>query len=122
MTFLLLVAGIFILGTCLAFFVSPSLVEELIVWLGEQRNLYYVVALRFALGLLFVIGAPQTDFPLAIRGLGCLLILAAVLLAVLPADRIKSITAYCLERPVWIVRLWVSVPMALGMLVIYSVL
>ena len=122
MTFLVLLAGIFILGTCLAFFVSPSLVEELIVWLGEQRNLYLVVALRFILGLIFVIGAPQTDFPLVIRGLGCLLILAAVLLAVLPAERIKAITAYCLDRPVWIVRLWVSGPMALGMFVIYSVL
>ena len=52
MTLMVLLVGIFILGTCLAFFVSPSLVEELIVWLGRQRNLYGVVALRFALFML----------------------------------------------------------------------
>ena len=122
MTFLMLLAGIFILGTCLAFFVSPSLVEELIVWLGRQRNLYYVVALRLLLGIVLVVGAPQSDYPLAIRALGCLLIAAAVLLAVLPAEQVKRISAHFLQRPAWIIRLWVMLPMVLGAFIIYSVL
>jgi hypothetical protein len=122
MTFLILLAGIFILGTCLAFFVSPSLVDELILWLGKQRNLRYVVVLRLTLGVLFLLGAPQTDYPQAIRALGVLFIAAAVLLAALPAEKIKGITEHFLNRSVWVVRSWVTVPMVLGLFIIYSVL
>jgi hypothetical protein len=122
MTVLMLLAGIFILGTCLAFFVSPSLVDELSLWLGKQRNLHYVVVLRLLLGVLFLIGASQTDYPQAIRALGVLFIAAAVLLFALPAEKIKSITEYYLNRPVWVVRSWIAVPMMLGLFIIYSVL
>ena len=122
MTLLVLLVGIFILGTCLAFFVSPSLVEELIVWLGRQRNLYAVVALRLIFGLLLVVGAPQTHYPSVIAALGYLFIAAAVLLAVLPAAKIRSITEYFLDRSHWVVRAWVLLPMALGIFIICSVL
>ena len=122
MTLLVLLVGIFILGTCLAFFVSPSLVEELIVWLGRQRNLYGVVALRLLFGLLLVAGASQTHYPVAIEVLGYLFIAAGVLLAVLPPARVRSITEYFLNRSHAVVRSWVLLPMVLGIFIVLSVL
>lgn len=122
MTFLILLVGIFIVGTCLAFFMFPGLVDELIDWLGRQRNLYIVVAIRLLVGIVLLAGAADTRFPTAIAVLGGLFVAAAVLLAVLPAERIKRITEVCLHRSVLVIRCWVLVPMALGVFIIAAVL
>ena len=122
MTFLILLVGIFIVGTCLAFFVSPLLVDELILWLGKKRNLNYVVAIRLYVGIVLLVGAAQTAFPTAIVSLGALFVAAALLLLVFPADRIKAITELFLERSALVVRLWVMLPLLLGAFIIYSVI
>jgi len=122
MTFVILLVGIFIVGTCLAFMMFPGLVDDLIDWLGRQRNLYLVVLLRLAFGIVLLLGAADTRFPTAIWWLGALFIAAGILLAVLPADRIKRISEVFLRRSVAVIRCWVLLPLALGVFIIASVL
>lgn len=122
MAFLVLLVGIFILGTCLAFMFSPSLVEELITWLGVKRHLHYVAAIRLVAGAILLMGAQQTAYPQAITAIGILLIVAALVIVLFPAEKIKKITEYFLGRPTAIIRLWIMGPMLLGMFVVYSVI
>ena len=122
MAFLVLLVGIFILGTCLAFMFSPALVDELITWLGDKRHLNYVAAIRLCAGAILLVGAPQTAYPQAIGAIGILLILAALVIVLFPAEKIKKITEYFLERPTAIIRLWILGPMLLGAFVIFSVI
>ena len=122
MTFLILLVGIFIISTCMAFFVFPSLVDELITWLGKQSNLYVVAAIRLVVGLILLLGAAKTGFPGAIWWLGVLFIAAAILIVVFPADRIKRISEAFLKRGDSVVRVWVLLPLLLGVFIVFSVL
>ncbi len=122
MKFLVLLSGIFISGVCVTFFMYPSLVEELIKWVGKKRNLMTIVLIRLVNGSILMMGADTTHFPTLIWWLGVLFIAAAILLLVFPADTIKRMTRVWLDRSALVIRAWVALPLAIGILVIYSVL
>lgn len=122
MKFLVLLVGIFIVSACMTFFIFPALVEELIKWMGKKRNLHYVVLIRLVTGTILLLGAASTRFPGIIGLLGALYLAAAVLLLLYPADKIGELTKKWLDRPPLVVRLWVMLPLVLGIFVVYSVL
>lgn len=122
MKFLVLLSGIFISGVCVTFFMYPSLVEELIKWVGKKRNLMTIVLIRLVNGSILMMGADTTRLPTLIWWLGVLFIAAAILLLVFPADTIKRMTGVWLDRSALVIRAWVALPLAIGILVIYSVL
>ena len=122
MKFLVLLSGIFILSACITFFVFPSLVEELIKWVGKKRNLNYIVLLRLINGTILVMGADTTRYPTIIWWLGVLFLAAALLLLVFPVDTIKKWTGTWLERPTLVIRSWVAVPTLIGAFIVYSVM
>lgn len=122
MKLLVLLSGIFIVSTCMAFFIFPSLVEELIKWVGRKRNLNYVVFLRLLSGTILILGANTTRYPTAIFYLGILFIVGALVLLVFPATTIKKLTRSWLDRASWVVRSWVLLPLALGAFILVSVL
>jgi hypothetical protein len=122
MTFLILLVGIFIVGTCMAFFIFPGLVDDLIEWLGRQRNLYLVAAIRLGVGAILLLGAGGTRFPGAIWWLGILFIAAAALLLLLSPERVVGISERFLRSSVGMIRLWVFLPLALGIFILASVL
>ena len=122
MKFLVLLSGIFISGVCVTFFMYPSLVEELIKWVGKKRNLMTIVLIRLVNGSILMMGADTTHFPTLIWWLGVLFIAAAILLLVFPADTIKRMTGVWLDRSALVIRAWVALPLAIGILIIYSVL
>jgi hypothetical protein len=122
MKFLVLLSGIFISGVCVTFFMYPSLVEELIKWVGKKRNLITIVLIRLVNGGILMMGAETTRLPTLIWWLGVLFIAAAILLLVFPADTIKRMTGVWLDRSPLVIRAWVTLPLAIGVLVIYSVL
>lgn len=122
MKFLVLLVGIFIIGICMTYFVFPRLAEDLITWVGEKRNLMYMVATRFVVGIILMAGAGTTHFPTAIWWLGIVFVAAGLLLLFFPAENIKRITAVWLDRSNGVIRAWVAIPLAIGIFVVASVL
>ncbi len=122
MKFLVLLVGIFIIGICMTYFVFPRLIEDLIQWVGEKRNLLYMAATRLVLGIILLLGADTTNYPTAIWWLGILFVAAGLLLLFFPADAIKRITAVWLDRPIAVIRAWVMIPLAIGIFVVASVM
>ena len=122
MKFLVLLAGIFIVSVCVTFFLFPSLVEELIKWVGRKRNLNYIVALRLSCGTIFLLGADTTRYPQTIWWLGILFIVAGLVLLAFRAKTIRELTAIWLDKPAFVVRSWVALPLTLGIFVIYAVM
>ncbi len=122
MKFLVLLVGIFIIGICMTYFVFPRLIEDLINWVGEKRNLLYMVATRLVVGIILVAGADTTRYPTAVWWLGILFVAAGLLLLLFPADTIKRITAAWLDRSTRVIRAWVMIPLAIGIFVVASVM
>lgn len=122
MKFLVLLVGIFLIGICMTFFMFPTLVTELIKWVGKKRNLLVIVAIRLTVGSILIAGADTTRFPAPIWWLGVVFVAAGLLLLFFPADTIKRITTVWLDRPAGIIRSWIAIPMVLGIFIVYSVM
>jgi uncharacterized membrane protein len=122
MKFLVLLVGIFLISVCMTFFIFPTLIDDLIKWVGKKRHLLVIVAVRLICGSILIAGAGTTRFPTAIWWLGILFIAAGLLLLFFPADTIKRITTVWLDRSTTVIRSWVAIPMAIGIFVVYSVM
>ena len=122
MKFLVLLVGIFLISVCMTFFIFPTLIDDLIKWVGKKRHLLVIVAIRLICGSILIAGADTTRFPTAIWWLGMLFIAAGLLLLFFPADTIKRITTVWLDRSTTVIRSWVALPMAIGIFVVYSVM
>lgn len=78
------------------------------------------VSLRIGLGTLFLVAAPACRLPELVRLVGFGELVAAVVLLMFGAGRLRRFVAWWLERPVVFVRCWCSGALVLGVLLVYS--
>ena len=65
---------------------------------------FAAIAGRVVLGVIFLLAASDTRFPWVIGGLGALVLVAAVGLAVMGRSRIGEMAHQWAKRPAWILR------------------
>lgn len=80
------------------------------------------VVVRALLGILLVVVAPATKFPLALAALGWLAIAAAVFIAAMGRARFAKLMSRVLSIPVALARVSGVVTMLLGGFLVYAVL
>ncbi|MEH6551311.1 MAG: hypothetical protein V7711_18570 [Pseudomonadales bacterium] len=122
MKFVILLVGIFIVGVSATFLMFPAIADDMIKWVDDKRHLLYVAAVRFLFGCILIAGADVTEFPEVIWWLGVVFVIAAALLAVFPVANIHKIMQWWLGRSRLSIRISVSVGVALGWFIVWSVL
>jgi len=119
---LVFMVGLFIVGVASAFFLFPSLVDDLIKWCEKKRHLLLVVVERTLVGITLLAGAGATAYPQAIWWLGAAFIAGAVVLAVFPAKTIQQILVSLTHGSMLVVRMYVLLFLALGAFILHSVI
>ncbi len=83
--------GIFISLASVIGFYSPIRIIEWVISLWKRKFVFYIaVGIRLVFGVLFIIAAPETRFPLFFQFFGYLMIAAALLLTFLGRGRISG--------------------------------
>jgi len=80
------------------------------------------VALRLALGLVLLAAAPDCRYPLAIRVLGGISLVAALTLVALGRARVEGFIHWWRDRGTGFVRSWCVVAIAFGVWLAYAAL
>ena len=101
--------------------ISPSTLLGMVesVW-RTRRGLYGVVALRFCIGVVLVVAAPECRHPVALRVLGGISIVAAMLVPVIGLARVRALVNWWAARPPLFIRAWAVVAIAFGGFLIHT--
>jgi hypothetical protein len=86
-----------------------------------RAALLVAVVVRFTVGVLLVLAAPHSRFPLAFEMLGWLAIVAALLIPFVGRDRIARLLDWWSRRSLPGIRLWLLAGLAFGCFLVYGV-
>jgi hypothetical protein len=99
---------------------APSAVLDFGRFLSTSTGLYVAAAVRVLFGAVLLAAAPASRWPLALRVLGAVLLLAGVLTPVFGLDRSAAMIGWASDHRI-VLRAWGVVALALGALVVTAV-
>lgn len=102
---------------------APVRLVGLVASVWEKRaSLYFAVIVRLILGVLLILAAPVTKFPVAFQALGWLAIVAAIIIPFVGRERLTRFIVWWMERPRVVVRIWCLLGVIFGGFLLYGVL
>ena len=90
------------------------------VW-RHRSGLYIAVIVRLIFGAALIALAAQTKFPLAIKIIGYIAIIAAILIPVMGRERIGDLLNWFERADALLARLWLSAGLAFAGFLLYAV-
>ncbi len=112
--------GVIISLLAVALLIRPAVMLGVIEEVFSGRWLYLVALVRFLTGAGLIAAAPAVTFQTAVATLGWLFALGGLLLVSLPVAFVRQVVAWFIALPVWQVRLWVLLAVALGFFLVYT--
>lgn len=102
-------------------FVNPGwLVSRVSSAWGRSRSMHAAVGARILIGVIFILAAPATKFPLTFQIIGYAAIGAAAILLFIGKERIGRLLAWFTKCPQSLMRLWLFLGMAAGAFIVYA--
>jgi hypothetical protein len=115
--------GLFIAGLAAWGFVAPGrMMDTLLAYWNRPSGIYLAIGVRVVLGVLFILAAADTKWPLLFEILGYLMLLAAAVIAVVGKERLTRFIMWWVNMPLAGVRVWLVVGFAFGLLILYGAL
>ena len=113
--------GVIISLVCLTGVMLPAQLLHAVKAAWQYRAaLFVAVMVRFLVGVLLVMAAPHSHFPLAFEILGWLAIVAALLIPVVGRERIGRLLDWWSRRSLPGIRLWSLAGLAFGCFLVYG--
>ena len=102
--------------------VSPSGLTGLVKRFGSPGGMWAAAAIRLVLGAALWFAAAESRAPLLLKALGVIAIVAAVVLALLGADRFKALVDWWAKIGPGSQRAWGLVAVAFGAAILWALL
>jgi len=121
MTLTMTLLGILIILLCIWGFVAPKALFKAVldVW-NRPWGIYFAIATRIALGIMFVLAADQTRFPGVIRALGYLMVVAALLIGVMGRQKTDKFINWWKDKPLTFLRVWLVFGIIFAAFIVYA--
>ena len=121
MNTVLTIIGILIIGMCVWGMVTPRVLMDAVSGIMDRPSgIYFAIAGRIAMGLIFILAAFGTRYPDVILVLGYLMIAAAVLLAFLGRKRLKKFIQWWMNKSPAFARAWLLLGALFGAFLIHA--
>jgi len=114
------ILGIVFIVFGILYFTRPEIMERMIEFFKQGKRIYLAGLLRFALAIIFLIGARECHRFWIIFTLGILFLIGGVLIFVLGPEKIRRIFDWYQSQSLLFFRIIAVVPMVLGVVIIFS--
>jgi len=114
------IVGIVIMLTGVLYIAYPSMMLWLIDFFKKGYRIYLAALLRFALGIIFLLGARECSMTWLITAFGILFLFGGLLILLLGRARINAVLNYYGTRPLWLLRALASIALIIGAAIIYA--
>jgi hypothetical protein len=120
MTYAALVIGVLIMLQGLLGLASPGLFTDIIGMFQVPPVIYFAAVIRVVFGVVLVLAAPVSRAPIALRGLGALIVVGGLLTPVFGAQFATIILGWWSEGGADVVRMWASAALVIGAFIAYA--
>ena len=100
--------------------ISPVHLIQSFSGMPLRSRFHTAVLFRFVFGMLLVLVAPQCRFPVVVRVIGFIAMIAAVVVLAMGFKKFESFIRWWLSHPPSFTRSWSGVAIAFGALLIYA--
>lgn len=104
----------------LGLFTPAKLVGMVAALFDGIAGLWVAVSLRLVIGVLLLLTASASRFPLVFQIIGAISIVSAVVAVFMGQERIKNFTMWFVRKPAGFTRLWSLIAIAFGVFIYYG--
>jgi len=112
--------GILIALMGIAYLLRPEIIKRLMNFFKKGRRIYLPGVLRFALAIVFFLGARECRNAWVIFASGMIFLAGGILIFTIGPERIRRILDWYDEQPMLIFRIIALIVLAFGAAIIYS--
>ncbi len=120
MGYLVAIGGLLMLVLSVLALLTPKRVVAVLLRWPAKRRFLFAVGVRLILGIIFLVGAPDTRFPAFISIVGIIVVAAAVILLLLGPTKVDAMIQWWLHRSRAFMRVWALVGVILSALILYA--
>jgi uncharacterized protein YjeT (DUF2065 family) len=112
--------GILIALMGIAYLFRPKIIKRLMNFFKKGRRIYLPGVLRFALAIIFFLGARECRYFWVIFASGMIFLTGGFLIFTIGPEKIRRILDWYQEQPTFIFRIIALIVLAFGAIIIYS--
>jgi len=121
MLIVIAIVGVLVCLGCIVGIASPSTLLGVVrAFMNKPGLIYLAVAVRLALGVLLILAAPASLFPMVFRVIGAIAIIAALALIFMGRVRIIKLVEWFVRMPPAAIRAWLIFGFAFGAFLVYG--
>jgi uncharacterized protein YjeT (DUF2065 family) len=120
MALIIKIIGSYITAMGLVFLLKPGLQRTITQFFAADSRLYLAALVRFALAVIFLLGAKECDSTRIIAAFGIIFLLSGLLIFILGIEKARSILSWLLEQPVFILRIIATIVLIVGLIIVFS--
>ncbi len=104
----------------IVYLLRPDIMKWLIEFFKKGKRIYFSALIRFALAIVFLVGALKCKYPKVIIAFGILFIIGGLLIFALGPEKIRRMLDWYQKQPVLILRVIAVIVLAIGLVIIFS--
>jgi hypothetical protein len=109
--------GLLVATFGLTLFVLPRFTEKVFDFMKEGKRLYWAGVVRSLIGLILLMGAPQSALPVATVSVGVIFLLSGIIVFACDLEKLKGFFAHYIELSAVVTRLLGLVVACFGILI-----
>lgn len=114
------VIGTVIVCIGLVYLIKPEILKGFMRFFSKGSRLYVAALVRFALAIIFFLGARECDITWVIVVFGSIFLLSGLLIFMLGIEKAKGIINWYLEQPSFMFRVVASIVLCVGLIIVYA--
>ena len=104
----------------IVYLLRPDIMKWLMEFFKQGKRIYFAGLIRFALAVVFLVGARECKRFWVIFALGLLFIISGMLVFIIPLEKIKAYISWWQKKSPLILRIMALIALAVGAIIIYS--
>ncbi len=112
--------GIVFVLVGIVYLLRPDVMKWLMEFFKQGKRIYFAGLIRFALAIVFLVGARECKRFWVIFAFGILFIISGLLVFIIPLEKIKAYIGWWQKKSPLLLRLMALIALAIGAIIIYS--
>jgi hypothetical protein len=109
--------GLLIAALGVAIFVSSQFTQKVFDFFKEGKRIYWAGVARSLIGLILLVGAPQSVLPVATVSVGIIFLLSGIIVFTCDLEKLKGFLDHYREMPPLVIRLFGLLVASFGILI-----
>ena len=120
MDYVIKIIGIVFVLIAIAYLIKPEILKWMMKFFRQGKRIYFAGILRFALAIIFLLGARECDITPVIVTLGILFLISGLLIFTIRYEKLISMLDWYQKQSFIFLRILAVITLIVGGVIIYS--